>query len=57
MVIEATQDQSPMSTCGPDWFTHAYYLSPVPKSLLTIAEGEHTLGGVAGEQVAETTSR
>lgn len=44
-----------MSTRGPDWFTDAYHLSPAPKRLLTIVDGEHTLGGVAGERVAETT--
>jgi hypothetical protein len=55
LVIAGGKDQSAMSTRGPDWFTDAYHLSPAPKSLLTITEGEHTLGGVAGEQVAETT--
>ncbi|MFT4082066.1 MAG: hypothetical protein QM638_05730 [Nocardioides sp.] len=44
-----------MTARGPDWFTDAYHLSPAPKALLTIVEGEHTLGGVAGEKVAETT--
>jgi dienelactone hydrolase len=55
LVITGGRDQSAMSTRGPDWFTDAYHLSPAPKSLLTIADGEHTLGGVAGEKVAETT--
>ncbi|MFB9238847.1 alpha/beta hydrolase family protein [Plantactinospora siamensis] len=55
LIVAGDQDRSAMSTRGPDWFTDAYHLSPAPKSLLTIAEGEHTLGGVAGEQVAETT--
>ncbi|GGA60239.1 hypothetical protein GCM10011490_08020 [Pseudoclavibacter endophyticus] len=55
LVIAGGKDQSAMSTRGPDWFTDAYHLSPAPKSLLTIAEGEHTLGGIAGEKVAETT--
>jgi hypothetical protein len=55
LVIAGGKDQSAMSTRGPDWFTDAYHLSPAPKSLLAITEGEHTLGGVAGEQVAETT--
>lgn len=55
LVIAGGKDESAMSTRGPDWFTDAYHLSPAPKSLLTIAEGEHTLGGVAGEEVAETT--
>lgn len=55
LIIAGGKDQSAMSTRGPDWFTDAYYLSPAPKSLLTITDGEHTLGGVAGEKVAETT--
>uniref|UniRef100_A0AAU3GW08 Alpha/beta fold hydrolase n=1 Tax=Streptomyces sp. NBC_01401 TaxID=2903854 RepID=A0AAU3GW08_9ACTN len=55
LVIAGGKDQSQLSTRGPEWFTDAYHLSPSPKSLLTIAEGEHTLGGLAGEMVAETT--
>ncbi|MCZ7440020.1 chlorophyllase [Micromonospora sp. WMMC241] len=55
LVVAGDRDQSAMSTRGPDWFTDAYHLSPAPKSLLTIADGQHTLGGVAGERVAETT--
>lgn len=55
LVVAGGKDQSKMSTRGPDWFTDAYHLSPAPKSLLTIADGEHTLGGIAGEKVAETT--
>lgn len=55
LVITGGKDQSAMSTRGPDWFTDAYHLSPAPKRLLTILDGEHTLGGVAGEAVAETS--
>jgi pimeloyl-ACP methyl ester carboxylesterase len=55
LVIAGGKDQSQLSTRGPEWFTDAYHLSPSPKSLLTIAEGEHTLGGLAGEMAAETT--
>ncbi|MFF9900442.1 alpha/beta hydrolase family protein [Streptomyces longispororuber] len=55
LVIAGGKDQSRLSTRGPEWFTDAYHLSPSPKSLLTIAEGEHTLGGLAGEMAAETT--
>jgi dienelactone hydrolase len=55
LVIAGGEDQSAMSTRGPDWFTDAYHLSPTPKRLLTITDGEHTLGGVAGEAVKETT--
>ncbi|MEU2834482.1 chlorophyllase [Streptomyces lavendulae] len=55
LVIAGGSDQSQLSTRGPEWFTDAYHLSPSPKSLLGIAKGEHTLGGLAGEMVAETT--
>ncbi|MBQ1081272.1 alpha/beta fold hydrolase [Nocardiopsis sp. B62] len=55
LVIAGGRDDSQLSTRGPEWFTDAYHLSPAPKSLLEIAEGEHTLGGLAGEMVAETT--
>ncbi|MFJ9621057.1 alpha/beta hydrolase family protein [Streptomyces sp. NPDC101181] len=55
LVVAGGKDQSQLSTRGPDWFTDAYRLAPAPKSLLTIAEGEHTLGGLAGEMVAETS--
>lgn len=55
LVIAGGKDQSQLSTRGPEWFTDAYHLSPAPKSLLTIAEAEHTMGGIAGERVAETT--
>lgn len=55
LVVTGGQDRSAMSTRGPDWFTDAYHLSPAPKSMLTVADGEHTLGGVAGEAVRETS--
>ncbi|WP_432147794.1 alpha/beta hydrolase family protein [Streptomyces sp. bgisy029] len=55
LVVAGGRDQSQLSTRGPEWFTDAYHLSPSPKALLAIAEGEHTLGGLAGEMVAETT--
>jgi dienelactone hydrolase len=55
LVIAGGKDQSAMSTRGPDWFLDAYHLSPAPKALVVIADGEHTLGGIAGEKVTETT--
>ncbi|MFD5494289.1 alpha/beta hydrolase family protein [Streptomyces sp. NPDC127091] len=55
LVIAGGKDQSQLSTRGPEWFTDAYHLSPAPKSLLTFAEAEHTMGGIAGESLAETT--
>ncbi|MET8468939.1 alpha/beta fold hydrolase [Streptomyces sp. NPDC006422] len=55
LVVAGGKDQSQLSTRGPDWFTDAYHLAPSPKTLLTVTDGEHTMGGVAGEAVAETT--
>ncbi|MFF6910815.1 alpha/beta hydrolase family protein [Streptomyces sp. NPDC012389] len=55
LIVAGGKDDSQLSTRGPEWFTDAYHLSPAPKSLLTIAEAEHTMGGIAGEMVAETT--
>lgn len=55
LVVAGDKDQSPLTVRGPDWFTDAYTLSPGPKSLLTLFGAEHTLGGIAGYQVAETT--
>ena len=55
LIIAGDKDQSQMSTRGPDWFLDAYELSPAPKRLMVVPDGEHTLGGLAGEAVAETT--
>lgn len=38
-----------------DWRADAYFLSPGPKSLLTLFGAEHGLGGVAMYDAAETT--
>jgi pimeloyl-ACP methyl ester carboxylesterase len=48
LVIAGDHDQSPLSVRGPDWFTDAYVLRPGPKSLLTLFDAEHGLGGVSG---------
>ncbi|GAB2827946.1 hypothetical protein GCM10022221_27820 [Actinocorallia aurea] len=55
LVVAGDRDQSHLSSRGPDWFTDAYALSPGAKTLLTVFGGEHTLGGLAGREVAETT--
>ncbi|MCN0153773.1 alpha/beta hydrolase family protein [Salinispora arenicola] len=55
LVVAGDKDQSPLSVRGPDWFTDPYHLSPGPKSLLTLFGAEHSLGGVAGDAVTETT--
>ncbi|GHF11790.1 hypothetical protein GCM10014715_79380 [Streptomyces spiralis] len=55
LIVAGDNDQSPLSTRGPDWFTDPYTYSPGDKSLLTLFGGEHSLGGVPGYSVAETT--
>ncbi len=55
LVVAGDHDQSQLSNQGPDWFTDPYFLSPGSKSLLTLFGAEHTLGGIAGYNVAETT--
>ncbi|WP_084959170.1 alpha/beta hydrolase family protein [Thermoactinospora rubra] len=55
LIVAGDRDQSALSTRGPDWFTDPYFLSPGSKSLLTLFEAEHSLGGIAGYEVAETT--
>ena len=55
LVVAGGRDQSAMSTRGPDWFEDAFYLSPSATRLLVFEEAEHLLGGIAGEDVKETT--
>ncbi|MFF4527492.1 alpha/beta hydrolase family protein [Streptomyces bluensis] len=56
LVVAGDKDSSAHLTVrGPDWHTDPYFLSPGPKSLLTLFDAEHGLGGVSGYDVAETT--
>ncbi|MEV7558551.1 alpha/beta fold hydrolase [Streptomyces sp. NPDC089795] len=56
LVVAGDKDDSAFLTVrGPDWHTDPYTLAPGPKSLLTLFEAEHGLGGVSGYDVAETT--
>ncbi|MFD8201502.1 alpha/beta hydrolase family protein [Streptomyces sp. NPDC059701] len=55
LVVAGDHDQSALSTRGPDWFTDPYTYSPGGKSLLTLYGAEHSLGGIPGHEVAETT--
>ncbi|MFJ2060078.1 alpha/beta hydrolase family protein [Streptomyces sp. NPDC087908] len=55
LIVAGDRDQSQLSTRGPDWFTDPYTHSPADKSLLTLFGAEHSLGGVAGREIAETT--
>jgi hypothetical protein len=54
-IAAGDQDQSPLSTRGPDWFTDVYTMSPADKTLLTLFGGEHGLGGINGYEAAATT--
>ncbi|MFF4779345.1 alpha/beta hydrolase family protein [Microtetraspora fusca] len=55
LIVAGGNDQSHLSTRGPDWFTDPYTHSPANKSLLTLFGAEHSLGGIPGYEVAETT--
>jgi dienelactone hydrolase len=55
LIVAGDRDQSRLSTRGPDWFTDPYVHSPGDKGLLTLYGAEHSLGGVSGYEVAETT--
>lgn len=55
LVVAGDEDQSMLSTRGPDWFTDPYFLSPGSKSLLTLFGGQHSLGGITGYNATETT--
>ncbi|RSM97028.1 chlorophyllase [Nonomuraea sp. WAC 01424] len=55
LLVAGDKDQSALTVRGPDWFTDGYTLSPGDKSLLTLYGAEHSLGGIAGHRVAETT--
>ncbi|MGW9207848.1 alpha/beta hydrolase family protein [Embleya sp. NPDC055664] len=55
LVVAGDHDESPLSVRGPEWLADPYHLSPAPKSLLTLFGAEHSLGGIAGYEVRETT--
>ncbi|MEU9469212.1 chlorophyllase [Streptomyces avermitilis] len=56
LVVAGDKDASAHLTVrGPEWHADPYVLSPGPKSLLTLFDAEHGLGGVSGYDVAETT--
>jgi pimeloyl-ACP methyl ester carboxylesterase len=46
LITAGDQDQSPLSTREPDWWTDGYTLSPGDKSLLTLFGAEHSQGGI-----------
>ncbi|MGW4769195.1 alpha/beta hydrolase family protein [Nocardia sp. NPDC004278] len=56
LVVAGDKDTSThLTVVGPDWHTDPYFLSPGRKTLLTLADAEHGLGGISGYDVAETT--
>ncbi|WP_327706294.1 chlorophyllase [Streptomyces decoyicus] len=56
LVVAGDKDASAHLTVrGPEWHTDPYFLSPGRKSLLTLFDAEHGLGGISGYDVAETT--
>lgn len=55
LIVAGDNDDSALSTRGPDSFTGPYTYSPGSKSLLTLFGAEHSLEGIPGYEVAETT--
>ncbi|MGW3329857.1 alpha/beta hydrolase family protein [Streptomyces rubiginosohelvolus] len=56
LVVRGEKDESAhLTVMGPDWHADPYVLAPGPKTLLTLFEAEHGLGGISGYDVAETT--
>ncbi|MFZ6177316.1 alpha/beta hydrolase family protein [Nannocystis pusilla] len=56
LVVAGDKDGSPhLTTAGPAWHADPYVLAPGPKSLLTLFDAGHGLGGVSGYDAAETT--
>jgi hypothetical protein len=55
LVIAGDHDQSLLTVRGPDWWADAYTLSPGDKRLLTLFGAEHSMGGISGYSVTETT--
>lgn len=55
LVVVGENDWNPAFSERKDWRADAYFLSPGPKSLLTLYGAEHGLGGVSTYDAAETT--
>jgi dienelactone hydrolase len=55
LVVAGDKDHLPVTTRGPEWTTEPYAFSPGDKSLLTVFDGEHLLGGISGYDAADTT--
>ncbi|KAB1139449.1 chlorophyllase [Streptomyces luteolifulvus] len=56
LVVAGDKDDSRHFTdMGPDWHADPYTLGPSPKTLLTLFDAGHALGGIPGYDAAETT--
>lgn len=56
LVVAGDKDTSPhLTTAGAPWHADPYLLSPSPKSLITLFDAEHGLGGVSAYDAKETT--
>jgi dienelactone hydrolase len=59
LVVVGDRDDTPrkhrLTVRGPDWMADPYLLSTGEKSLFTLFGAEHSLGGIAGYEVQETT--
>ncbi|MFI5776230.1 alpha/beta hydrolase family protein [Nocardia sp. NPDC051570] len=56
LVVAGDKDASPhLTVAGAAWHADPYFLSRGRKSLLTLFDAEHGLGGISGYDVAETT--
>jgi dienelactone hydrolase len=55
LLVAGDADRSPLTVRGPDWFTDAFRLAPGVTDLLTLLDGEHSLGGINGYEDEHTT--
>ncbi|MEZ5410033.1 MAG: alpha/beta fold hydrolase [Acidimicrobiales bacterium] len=56
LVVAGADDASAhLTVAGPAWYADPYLLSPGAQAFLTLFDAEHSLGGVAGYDLAETT--
>lgn len=56
LVVAGDKDDPRYFTeAGPDWYADPYRLAPAPKTLLTLFDAEHGLGGISGYDAEETT--
>jgi len=54
LVVAGDMDKSAIFSARDNWRMDAYHFSPAPKTLLTVFNSGHILGGVSGYDVLET---